>query len=64
MSDNAEKYNCRNFDDCKGVIVFTERDKDYYIQRGFVNPDGSISKPRYCKPCRVKRKSQKAKYEN
>lgn len=66
MSDNEtlEQYNCRNFKDCNGIIKFTEKDKEYFIQRGWVNPDGSPTKPAYCKPCRNKRKAQKAQYEN
>lgn len=54
-----DKYNCRNYSQCGNEITFTEKDNEYYIQRGWVHANGSPVKPKECKPCRIKRKKAK-----
>lgn len=57
----TDKYKCRNFNKCGNMIVFTERDNEFFVQKGWVDEDGRVQKPKYCKPCRLERKG-KPKY--
>lgn len=50
----VDKYECANFNKCGNYIFFTERTKEYFIQQGWVYPDGSPMKPKRCKSCREK----------
>lgn len=59
-----DKYECKNYDTCHNLIYFTEKDQEYYLQKGWTYPDGSVVKPKYCKPCRVQRKADKAQHGN
>ena len=48
----VEKYECKNFTKCGNYIFFGPRDLEYFVQRGFVKADGSVSKPKLCRPCK------------
>lgn len=61
MSDDIRKWPCENFSTCGNTIFFGPKDEEYYKQQGWVRPDGSVIKPRRCKPCRAKKRAEKAR---
>lgn len=42
---------------CNNMVVFTNIDEDYYREKGFLKPNGQVSRPSRCKPCRIRRKA-------
>lgn len=45
--------------DCAAAYVFTVSERQFYIDKQFVDPDGRVMLPIRCPSCRVLRKQQK-----
>lgn len=60
--DTGERYDCKT-PNCGNSIYFGSKDREYYIQREWVDAAGEPIKPKYCKPCREKRKQERAQRE-
>ena len=56
MAENEAEYKDKTIKcvDCGTEFVFTARDQAFYHEQGFTN------EPKRCKPCRDKRKQEKA----
>ena len=56
MTENEAEYKDKTIKclDCGTEFVFTARDQAFYHEQGFTN------EPKRCKPCRDKRKQEKA----
>lgn len=59
QQSSVEKYPCIE-PDCSNTIYFGDRDRDYYIQRGWTDPKtGEPVKPKRCRSCRLRREKEK-----
>lgn len=54
---NADKYPCI-VPGCPNMIIFTEKDRAFFVKMGFVNDQGQVTKPRKCKRHREEAKRQ------
>ena len=57
MSEQGETYPCMIIG-CTNMITFTERDRAFFISKGFVDPQGNPTKPRKCKKHRLEAKAR------
>jgi hypothetical protein len=55
---NKEYYPCIT-PGCNNLIPWSDRDKGWYVQRGWTTKDGQIIKPKRCKSCREKIKLER-----
>lgn len=44
--------------DCGRAFEFSVREQEFFKDKGFTNPDGSIRLPKRCRNCRRQRKTQ------
>jgi hypothetical protein len=49
---DVEKYPCVK--GCGNFVIFTSKDRDFFIKMGFVNEKGEVNKPKLCKSCKAK----------
>lgn len=59
-ADNPEDYYPCATPDCPNKVRFTKEDEEKYKRLNFVDPKtGQVTKPRYCRDCREKRKAER-----
>jgi hypothetical protein len=55
-------YKCIN-PTCSNIIVFRERDREFFIKQGWVNSRGEVNMPKRCRSCRLEYKKQRELYD-
>lgn len=58
--NSIDYYPCKT-PGCKNMVRFSTNDEEKFRSLGFLNDDGTVSKPKYCYDCRQKRKANTKK---